>query len=694
MRPRRLLILIAVAAAGAAAGLVLRSGDALRSLEQDSFDLRMSFRDRDAARPDIVIVAIDEPSFGELSVRWPMPRSLYGRLLDRLRASGARLVAVDLQFTEGTEPDEDVALYNAIKRDRPVVLATTAADARGRTAVLGGDENVRAAGAVVGMSIFPVDADGVIRRLPWSVRRVRSFSLRAADLVRGRLVDGRGLPPEGAWIDFRGPPGTFRTIPFWRAVRQRAALAGLRGKVVIVGASAPSLQDLHPTSAPGPRLMSGAELQANALATALDGFPLRDAGRTVDTLLIVLMAALAPLVAIRLRERWALLAGVAAIALFAVGAQLAFNAGRVLTVTYPVVAGLVGVAGSVGVAYVEEHVERDRLRRLFADFQPEIVEAVLAAAPERSDAVPLARDQIIAGFRIERLVGRGGMGVVYEATQLMLGRRVALKLIRPVVARDPSVRERFERESRLAAAVEHPNIIPLYEAGEDGNLLYIAMRFIPGTDLAALIDREGPLGPRRASRIVRQVAAALDAAHAAGLVHRDVKPSNVLVAEEGPYEHAYLTDFGVTKAVDGRADLTSPGRLVGTLDYMAPEQIRGRRVDAATDVYALGCLLYQALTGRVPFHGESDAEVMLMHLDAEPPPTRVRALRAFDPVIACAMAKRPEDRFHSAGELAAATHEAAEQSPPDDVRAPKPPADVAATGRDEPPLTSDPTQPA
>src|SRR4051794_39351880 len=226
---RRLLILTAVAAAAAAAGLLLRGGDALRSLEQDSFDLRMSLRDRDSAPADIVIVAIDEPSFGRLGVRWPMPRSLYGRLLDRLRASGAKLVALDLQFTERSKDSEDLALYEAIRRNRPVVLATTAADARGRTAVLGGDENVRAAGAVVGMSIFPVDDDGVIRRQPRSVRQVRSFSLRAADLVRGRPV---GVPGESAWSDFRGPPGTFRTIPFWRALRQREARAGLRGKVV------------------------------------------------------------------------------------------------------------------------------------------------------------------------------------------------------------------------------------------------------------------------------------------------------------------------------------------------------------------------------------------------------------------------------------------------------------------------------
>ena len=685
---RRVLLLTVVAVAAAAAGLVLRGEHAFSSLELDTFDLRMNVRSTSPAPQDIVIVAIDEPSFGELGVRWPMPRSLYARLLDRLRASGARLVALDLQFTEGTKPEEDYALYRAIKRERPVILATTAADDRGRTAVLGGDDNVRAAGAVVGMSIFPVDADGVIRRVPRSVRRVRSFALATADLVRGRPVDDRAIPPEGAWIDFRGPPGTFRIVPFWRALRQDAVVAGLRDKVVIVGASAPSLQDVHATSAPGPRLMSGPELQANALATALDAFPLRDVRRTIDTLLIVVLATIAPLAAIRLRERWALAVGVGALSLLFVGAQLAFDAGHVVSVTYPAVAGVLGLGGSAGVAYFDEHIERDRLRRLFADFQPEIVEAVLAADSERLDAVPLERDQIIAGFRIERLVGRGGMGVVYEAIQLMLGRRVALKLIRPAVARDASVRERFKRESRLAAAVEHPSVIPVYEAGEDGEILYIAMRFIPGTDLAALIAEQGPLGPWRASRIVRQVAAALDAAHAAGLVHRDVKPSNVLVAEEGPHEHAYLTDFGVTKAIDGRTDLTSPGRLVGTLNYMAPEQIRGGRVDGAADVYALGCLLYQALIGRVPFHGESDADVMLMHLDAEPP-RMPSPLRAFDPVVARAMAKRPEDRYASASELAAAAQEAAEQSPPDAVPAQRP-----ASTPDKPPLTSDPTRPA
>ena len=228
---------------------------------------------------------------------------------------------------------------------------------------------------------------------------------------------------------------------------------------------------------------------------------------------------------------------------------------------------------------VQQHVERDRLRQLFADFEPEIVEAVLGSDQAHPDGFPLARDQIIAGFRVERLVGRGGMGVVYEATQLNLNRRVALKLVRPTMARQPIVRERFKRESRLAATVEHPNVIPVYEAGEDGDLLFIAMRYIPGTDLASLIIHEGRLGPARATRIVVQIASAIDAAHTAGLVHRDVKPSNVLISEDGPTEHPYLTDFGITKELGGPDDLTGPGAFMGTVDYTAPEQIRGDGLD-------------------------------------------------------------------------------------------------------------------
>src|SRR5919106_3763841 len=192
-----------------------------------------------------------------------------------------------------------------------------------------------------------------------------------------------------------------------------------------------------------------------------------------------------------------------------------------------------------------------------------------------------------AGYRVDSLVGRGGMGVVYRATDLSLGRPVALKLIAPELAEDESFRARFLREPKLAASLDHPNVIPIYEAGEHDGQLYLAMRFVEGSDLRTLLEREGKLSPKRTLAILAQVAGAIDAAHRRALLHRDMNPADVLLDEEG---HAYLTDFGITKQLGGAS--TDTGRLVGTLDYLAPEQIRGDLIDGRTDVYALGCVLY------------------------------------------------------------------------------------------------------
>ena len=186
------------------------------------------------------------------------------------------------------------------------------------------------------------------------------------------------------------------------------------------------------------------------------------------------------------------------------------------------------------------------------------------------------------------------MGVVYRATELSLGRPVALKLLMPDRARDQEFRERFQRESRMAAAIDHPNVIPVYAAGEYDGFLYLVMRYVGGTDLHRLLRDEGALEPGRAARLVAQVAAALDAAHAAGLVHRDVKPANVLLADD----HAYLSDFGLTRLAGSDTQLTESGRWIGTVEYCSPEQLRGERTDARADVYSLGCVLFAALTGR------------------------------------------------------------------------------------------------
>jgi serine/threonine-protein kinase len=267
----------------------------------------------------------------------------------------------------------------------------------------------------------------------------------------------------------------------------------------------------------------------------------------------------------------------------------------------------------------------------------------------------------LAGFRIDSVIGRGGMGVVYGAEQLRYGRKVALKVLAPELSHDAQFRERFEQEWRTAARIEHPSIVPIYEAGETDEGLYIAMRYIDGTDLRALLNLTGRLPAGRALDILSQVAAALDAVHAHGLVHRDVKPANILVASGADYEHAYLGDFGVAKQVRTESGLTQTGAFIGTVDYAAPEQLEGKTVDARADVYALGCVLYQCLTGVRPFEKGSDAAAISAHLFEPPPSAHARSPELpaeLDAVIAKALAKAPGDRYASCRELVRAARDA------------------------------------
>src|SRR5262245_40351692 len=242
---------------------------------------------------------------------------------------------------------------------------------------------------------------------------------------------------------------------------------------------------------------------------------------------------------------------------------------------------------------------------------------------------------VVAGHRIVRLLGRGGMGVVYEAVEETLGRTVALKLVAPERADEPGFRERFMAESRLAASLDHPNVLPVFGAGSFEGTLWLSMRLVDGADLPSL----SPVAPARAAAIVAQVGAALDAAHAQRLVHRDVKPANVLVTHS---DHAYLTDFGLVKALDASAGLTRTGDVVGTLDYVAPERIRGAGDGPAADLYSLGCVLYYALSGRVVFEVEGAERKLWAHL-SEPPPV----FPGFEAVLARALAKDPAERFSS-----------------------------------------------
>jgi serine/threonine protein kinase len=273
--------------------------------------------------------------------------------------------------------------------------------------------------------------------------------------------------------------------------------------------------------------------------------------------------------------------------------------------------------------------------------------------------------RVIGGYRIDAAVGRGGMGVVYRAEQLALRRVVALKLITPDFAADEGFRDRFVREGRVAASIEHPHVIPVYESGESDGLLFISMRFVDGMDLRTAIAQAGRLHPQRAATIVAQVGAALDAAHARGLVHRDVKPANVVLGRDGGRDHAYLTDFGLTKHMSSSTGMTRSGQWVGTIDYAAPEQVESTGIDARTDVYALGCVLYHALSGTVPFARDSDVAKIYAKLNDTPPqlsPT-CGASPAFDDVIRRALAYSRDARYPSTGDLGRAALAAAEGHP-------------------------------
>ena len=329
----------------------------------------------------------------------------------------------------------------------------------------------------------------------------------------------------------------------------------------------------------------------------------------------------------------------------------------------------------------------------------------------------LQRGAMVGGYRVDELIGHGAMGVVYRVTNVALNRIYALKVLAPELAEDERYRGRFQREMRMAASLHHPNVVAIHYAGEEEGLLFLAMDYVHGTDLSDLLLKAGPLAPERAVELLAQVAAALDAAHAKGLVHRDVKPANVLVTVIDGEEHAYLTDFGLAKRNDTLSGLTVEGSVIGTVDYMAPEQVSGDRADARTDVYALGCVFFQMVTGKVPFERETSVAVLFAHVH-DPPPALEEPLSEeypeLAPVLERAMAKQPGDRYLSAGDFArdaaaalrgtrytaqsmVATGEARPAST-DDARSDTAqpslarPADLSQTLRDPPPLPAMPSQ--
>jgi serine/threonine protein kinase len=296
---------------------------------------------------------------------------------------------------------------------------------------------------------------------------------------------------------------------------------------------------------------------------------------------------------------------------------------------------------------------------------------------------------VLAGHRIDALIGEGGMGVVFRATHLKLRRTVALKVLPPALAADLDFRRRFEREAAIAASLEHPAVVPIYDAGHENGVLYLSMRFVDGDDLGAVLHREGPLGVERLCALLGPVADALDAVHEAGLVHRDVKPGNILIARPGRSRngHVYLCDFGIAKGAGN--EVTSAGTYLGTLQYSSPEQIQGRWLDGRSDQYGLACLAFRGLTGQVPFPRDDNAAVIYAHLVAPPP--RPGLLRpdlpaAVDAAVTRAAAKDPGQRFPTCSAFVAALRDAAPRrtAPPSAPSRPRPHPGDAPAARERP----------
>jgi adenylate cyclase len=380
-RKLRTLLLLAAALVVVGVALALNFTHALQRLEYTTVNERFNVRGQQKPPSDVVVVAIDDKSFEELNTRWPFRRKLHAQVIRNLTRAGAKVIAYDVQFTEADadHPGDDDKLIEAVRAQPKAVMATTEVDPNGKTRIFGGALGLRYSRAIPSNSNYKNDSDGRIRHVAFKIDRLETFPLAAARAQR----DGRLDLPKGnsAWIDYKGDTPSLRRISFSNVYHGDFPDSAVKGKVVVVGATVPSLQDLHPTSTTGSGLMPGPEIQASAVVTALEGFPLEDAPPWVSIVALVLLGVLAPLAALRLRIFVALGIGALGVAAFLVGAQLAFNDGLMLTVVYPVVAGIGALLVAAGVHGVTVAFEREQARDAFARFVPEsVVDEVLRSA--------------------------------------------------------------------------------------------------------------------------------------------------------------------------------------------------------------------------------------------------------------------------------------------------------------------------
>lgn len=380
LRRRRELAILLVVVFAAAIAVLAYATHLTRSLELQTVDARFSIRGTQAQPDDIAIVAVDDRTFSELGVQWPFPRGMHARVIDRLREAGAKVIAVDIQFTEPTVPRQDEALIGAVQRAGGVVLSTTEVNAHGESRIFGGEEVLYEIGARAANTVVIPEPGGKIRKLHYSVDGLVSFPIAVAEADTGEEIDPAEMEGDGAaWIDYRGPPNTIANYSYSRVLKGKVPDSAFRGKTVIVGATAPSLQDVHATSTTKDELMPGPEIQANAAWTAEHGFPLSSSPLFVDLLLILLLASAPAAATLRISAVPALLVAVGLGTLYALAAQLAFDSGVVLPFVYPMLALVLSALGALAVNYVINAFERQHVHATFARFVPAaVVSEVLA----------------------------------------------------------------------------------------------------------------------------------------------------------------------------------------------------------------------------------------------------------------------------------------------------------------------------
>ena len=392
----RLVLMAAVALVAVGVGVAAYSTHRLRWLELQSVDVRFSVRGEQPVPRDVAVVAIDAKTFNDLNTQWPFRRTMHAKAIQVLKDAGAKVVVYDVQFTVPSRPpyqNDDLVLFNAARGAGNVVFGTSQIGAHGTTQILGGDKNVRAARALPASAQYDLDPNGVIRRIPYETDGLKTMPVVAYERAHGHAPSRAGFGDRGAWIDFAGPPHRLDTVSFSDLLAHHFPKNFFRGRTVVVGATASALQDVHPTSTSGSDEMSGPEIQANAIHTIEEGVPLRLAPDWVNVALIVLLGLVAPLPGLRLGALWSSAIALGGTALFLVGAQIAFNNGWIVAVTYPLATALLSTFGVVGVHYFTEVRERRRTRYAFARFVPAaVVDRVLEHA---DDGLRLGGEEVL-----------------------------------------------------------------------------------------------------------------------------------------------------------------------------------------------------------------------------------------------------------------------------------------------------------